>query len=51
MDDQNKIYFILFYVWQASILQENPVDRLSRMIKEMFWDNLTRSVDENGTTY
>ncbi|GAA93898.1 hypothetical protein E5Q_00544 [Mixia osmundae IAM 14324] len=29
-------------------LSENPVDRLSRMIKTIFWHNLTRSIDEEG---
>ncbi|KAI9753064.1 MAG: hypothetical protein M4579_005363 [Chaenotheca gracillima] len=26
-------------------LNENPVDRLSRLIRETFWDNLTRRID------
>jgi alpha,alpha-trehalase len=29
-------------------LNENPVDRLSRMIKHLYWKNLTRSIDEKG---
>jgi alpha,alpha-trehalase len=29
-------------------LTENPVDRLSRMIKNSFWDNLTRRMDADG---
>ena len=36
-------------ILKSSILQEDPVDRLSRMIKEMFWDSLTRTLDQNGT--
>ncbi|CAG8562208.1 11517_t:CDS:2 [Ambispora gerdemannii] len=29
-------------------LNENPVDRLSRMIKHHFWDGLTRRIDADG---
>ncbi|KAI7959515.1 hypothetical protein MJO28_003306 [Puccinia striiformis f. sp. tritici] len=29
-------------------LTENPVDRLSRMIKTIFWPSLTRRIDESG---
>ncbi len=29
-------------------LQENIVDRTSRLIRELFWDGLTRSTDEKG---
>lgn len=29
-------------------LTENPVDRLSRMIKHHFWDGLTRRIDADG---
>lgn len=29
-------------------LNENPVDRLSRMIKHNFWDGLTRRIDAEG---
>ncbi|ORX48489.1 trehalase-domain-containing protein [Hesseltinella vesiculosa] len=29
-------------------LNENPVDRLSRMIRHSFWDGLTRRMDANG---
>lgn len=29
-------------------LAENPINRLSRMIREMFWDNLTRRIDADG---
>ncbi|RHZ89787.1 hypothetical protein Glove_10g10 [Diversispora epigaea] len=29
-------------------LNENPVDRLSRMIKYLFWDGLTRKIDAEG---
>lgn len=31
-----------------STLAENPVDRLSRMIRHRFWDNLTRHIDADG---
>ncbi len=29
-------------------LRENPVRRISRMIKDVFWDGLTRTVDADG---
>lgn len=29
-------------------IQENPVDRISRKIKTLFWDGLTRSIDHFG---
>lgn len=29
-------------------LAENPIDRLSRMIRDMFWNNLTRRIDADG---
>jgi alpha,alpha-trehalase len=29
-------------------LTENPVDRLSRMIKNSFWHSLTRRIDGDG---
>jgi alpha,alpha-trehalase len=29
-------------------LAENPVDRLSRMIKNSFWNHLTRRIDPEG---
>lgn len=35
-------------VIEEARLAENPVDRLSRMIREMFWDNLTRRIDADG---
>lgn len=31
-----------------SALAENPVDRLSRMIRHTFWNNLTRHIDADG---
>lgn len=31
-----------------SALSENPVDRTSRLIREVYWDSLTRTVDERG---
>lgn len=30
------------------VLAENPVDRTSRLIRERFWDGLTRSIDAEG---
>ncbi|KAJ1922630.1 alpha,alpha-trehalase nth1 [Tieghemiomyces parasiticus] len=35
-------------VIDESRLNENPVDRLSRMIKYHFWDGLTRRIDADG---
>ncbi len=35
-------------VIDGSRLFENPVDRLSRMIREQFWDGLTRRIDAEG---
>ncbi|QXD16602.1 hypothetical protein GQ464_006565 [Rhodocaloribacter litoris] len=32
----------------AERLHENPVHRISRMIRELFWDGLTRTVDAEG---
>ena len=29
---------------------ENPVQRISRMIREYFWNGLTRTIDEEGLT-
>lgn len=29
-------------------IAEDPVERLSRMIRERFWDNLTRTIDADG---
>lgn len=29
-------------------LAENPIERLSRMIRDTFWDNLTRRIDADG---
>lgn len=29
-------------------LAENPIERLSRMIRNVFWDNLTRRIDADG---
>lgn len=31
-------------------IEELPVDRTSRMIREYYWDGLTRSIDEKGIT-
>ncbi|KAK0567250.1 alpha,alpha-trehalase nth1 [Tilletia horrida] len=35
-------------VLDESRLSENPVDRLSRMISQSFWHNLTRRIDADG---
>jgi alpha,alpha-trehalase len=35
-------------VLSSSTLDENPVDRTHRMIRDLFWDSLTRRVDEAG---
>lgn len=35
-------------VLDESRLTENPVDRLSRMISQTFWHNLTRRIDGGG---
>lgn len=37
-----------FIVIDEARLAENPVDRLSRMIKNSFWNTLTRRVDAQG---
>ncbi|KAI8991915.1 neutral trehalase [Mycotypha africana] len=42
--DCNRNYIIL----DEARLNENPVDRLSRMIKHQFWDGLTRRIDAEG---
>lgn len=31
-----------------SKIEEAPTDRISRMIREVFWDDLTRTIDEKG---
>ncbi|WP_281989999.1 trehalase family glycosidase [Aquimarina aggregata] len=31
-------------------IKEKPSDRISRLIKNRFWDNLTRSIDKEGLT-
>ena len=38
-----------FIVLDEERLQENPLDRLSRLIKYHFWDGLTRRIDAEGT--
>jgi alpha,alpha-trehalase len=35
-------------VLSSATLSENPVDRTHRMIRDMFWDSLTRRIDEEG---
>ncbi|GAA5801736.1 hypothetical protein HPULCUR_007188 [Helicostylum pulchrum] len=42
--DYGRQYIIL----DEARLTENPVDRLSRMIRHQFWDGLTRTVDAEG---
>ncbi|KAG0343337.1 alpha,alpha-trehalase nth1 [Podila humilis] len=37
-----------YVVLDESRLNENPVDRLSRMIRHHFWDGLTRRIDAEG---
>ncbi|CAG8515163.1 8772_t:CDS:2 [Ambispora leptoticha] len=37
-----------YIVIDEARLNENPVDRLSRMIKHHFWDGLTRKIDADG---
>ncbi len=37
-----------FIVLDEARLAENPIDRLSRMIKNSFWNHLTRRIDEQG---
>lgn len=37
-----------FIVLDEARLNQNPVDRLSRMIKHNFWDGLTRTIDAEG---
>ncbi|BEJ11838.1 hypothetical protein CspHIS471_0202980 [Cutaneotrichosporon sp. HIS471] len=37
-----------FIVLDEERLAENPIDRLSRMIKNSFWNHLTRRIDEQG---
>jgi alpha,alpha-trehalase len=35
-------------VIDAARVTENPVDRLSRMIRDIFWNSLTRQIDAEG---
>ena len=37
-----------FLMLNEGQLSENPVSRLSRLIRETFWSNLTRNIDESG---
>ncbi|KAG0088756.1 alpha,alpha-trehalase nth1 [Podila epicladia] len=37
-----------YVVLDEARLNENPVDRLSRMIRHHFWDGLTRRIDSEG---
>ncbi|KAI8067592.1 trehalase-domain-containing protein [Gongronella butleri] len=43
-----KDYGRKYIVLDEARLNENPVHRLSRMIRYMFWDNLTRCIDANS---
>lgn len=42
---ENGLETVDIKVWQ---LGEDPVSRLNRLIKEMFWDSLTRQLDASG---
>ncbi|KAI9771407.1 MAG: alpha,alpha-trehalase nth1 [Geoglossum umbratile] len=42
--DHGRKYTIL----DESRLNENPVDRLARLIKDSFWDSLTRQIDDSA---
>ncbi|MCJ1466287.1 alpha,alpha-trehalase nth1 [Pseudocyphellaria aurata] len=37
-----------FVILNAGQLNEDPVSRLNRLIKEFFWNNLTRRIDASG---
>ncbi|ORZ24006.1 trehalase-domain-containing protein [Absidia repens] len=43
-DDYGRKHIVL----DEARLNENPVDRLARMIKHSFWDGLTRRIDAEG---
>jgi alpha,alpha-trehalase len=43
-----KDYGRKYVVLDESRLNENPVNRLSRMIRHLFWDGLTRCIDGKG---
>jgi alpha,alpha-trehalase len=43
-----KDYGRKYIVLDEDRLSENPVNRLSRMIRHLFWDGLTRSIDGDG---
>lgn len=43
-EDYGRKYIVL----DEARLNENPVDRLSRMIRHQFWDGLTRRMDAEG---
>ncbi|OBZ85476.1 Neutral trehalase [Choanephora cucurbitarum] len=43
-----KDYGRKYIVLDEERLNENPVDRLSKMIRHLFWDGLTRSIDGEG---
>ncbi|KAI8976896.1 neutral trehalase [Pilobolus umbonatus] len=43
-EDYGRKYIVL----DEARLNENPVDRLSRMIRHNFWDGLTRRIDAEG---
>ncbi|KAI7907751.1 trehalase-domain-containing protein [Cokeromyces recurvatus] len=43
-EDYGRKYIVL----DEARLSENPVDRLSRMIRHHFWDGLTRRIDAEG---
>ncbi|KAI8889544.1 glycoside hydrolase family 37 protein [Backusella circina FSU 941] len=43
-----KDYGRKYVILDEARLNENPVSRLSRMIKDIFWDGLTRCIDAEG---
>jgi alpha,alpha-trehalase len=43
-----KDYGRKYVILDEARLNENPVSRLSRMIRDIFWDGLTRCIDADG---
>ncbi|KAI8063344.1 trehalase-domain-containing protein [Gilbertella persicaria] len=46
-----KDYGRKYIVLDEDRLNENPVDRLSKMIRHLFWDSLTRRIDGEGLEF
>jgi alpha,alpha-trehalase len=46
-EQYNRKYIVL----NEERLNENPLDRLTRLIKYHFWDALTRRIDADGTLH